>query len=175
MHPTKISFAVHNHVQPLAPRIPTLPRRHGFQFLRSFCLRVGVAGDARRVGLELCSVGLAEDRERDRVFDRRESLAAGNSPYQQSAFVYRWCVIDGAGGVGNGIHARYFLAGLLAHAVGRHRRGGVYRRRRPVRQCCAQPKVASSTTAIYFAGGGIGFILCGVAIPLLLEAREPAR
>ncbi len=33
-----------------------------------------------------------------------------------------------------------------------------------------QPKVASTTTAIYFAGGGIGFILCGVAIPLLLDA-----
>ena len=37
-----------------------------------------------------------------------------------------------------------------------------------------QPKMASTTTAIYFAGGGIGFILCGVAIPLLLEASGPS-
>jgi predicted MFS family arabinose efflux permease len=33
-----------------------------------------------------------------------------------------------------------------------------------------QPTMASTTTAIYFAGGGIGFILCGVTIPLLLDA-----
>ena len=37
-----------------------------------------------------------------------------------------------------------------------------------------QPKVASTTTAIYFAGGGIGFILCGVAIPWLLDAAGPS-
>jgi predicted MFS family arabinose efflux permease len=36
-----------------------------------------------------------------------------------------------------------------------------------------RPFVAS-TTAIYFAGGGVGFILCGVAIPLLLEASGPS-
>lgn len=34
-----------------------------------------------------------------------------------------------------------------------------------------QPGRATTTIAIYFAGGGIGLILCGVAIPLLLEAR----
>jgi MFS family permease len=34
-----------------------------------------------------------------------------------------------------------------------------------------QPKRATLTIAIYFAGGGIGLILCGVAIPLLLESR----
>ena len=33
-----------------------------------------------------------------------------------------------------------------------------------------RPGVASTTTAIYFAGGGIGFILCGVAIPVWLDA-----
>ena len=32
-----------------------------------------------------------------------------------------------------------------------------------------RPAIASTTTAIYFAGGGIGFILCGVSIPLLLD------
>ena len=37
-----------------------------------------------------------------------------------------------------------------------------------------QPKMGSATTAIYFAGGGIGFILCGVAIPLLLDASGPS-
>ena len=37
-----------------------------------------------------------------------------------------------------------------------------------------RPSMASTTTAIYFAGGGIGFILCGVAIPLWLDAAGPA-
>ena len=37
-----------------------------------------------------------------------------------------------------------------------------------------QPRLASTTTAIYFAGGGVGFILCGVAIPLLLDASGPS-
>jgi MFS family permease len=34
-----------------------------------------------------------------------------------------------------------------------------------------QPGRATTTIAIYFAGGGIGLVLCGVAIPLLLQAR----
>jgi MFS family permease len=34
-----------------------------------------------------------------------------------------------------------------------------------------RPERATTTIAIYFAGGGTGLILCGVAIPLLLEAR----
>ena len=33
-----------------------------------------------------------------------------------------------------------------------------------------QPARATTTIAIYFAGGGIGLMLCGVAVPLLLEA-----
>ena len=37
-----------------------------------------------------------------------------------------------------------------------------------------QPRLASTTTAIYFAGGGIGFILCGATIPLLLDAAGPS-
>ena len=37
-----------------------------------------------------------------------------------------------------------------------------------------RPHLASTTTAIYFAGGGVGFILCGVAIPLLLDASGPS-
>lgn len=37
-----------------------------------------------------------------------------------------------------------------------------------------RPQLASTTTAIYFAGGGVGFILCGVAIPLLLDASGPS-
>ncbi len=37
-----------------------------------------------------------------------------------------------------------------------------------------RPSLASTTTAIYFAGGGVGFILCGVAIPLLLDASGPS-
>ncbi len=36
------------------------------------------------------------------------------------------------------------------------------------------PRLASTTTAIYFAGGGIGFILCGATIPLLLDAAGPS-
>ena len=38
----------------------------------------------------------------------------------------------------------------------------------------SQPRLASTTTAIYFAGGGIGFILCGATIPLLLDAAGPS-
>jgi MFS family permease len=34
-----------------------------------------------------------------------------------------------------------------------------------------QPQRATLTIAIFFAGGGIGLILCGVAIPLLLQAQ----
>jgi predicted MFS family arabinose efflux permease len=37
-----------------------------------------------------------------------------------------------------------------------------------------QARLASTTTAIYFAGGGVGFILCGVGIPLLLDAWGPS-
>ena len=37
-----------------------------------------------------------------------------------------------------------------------------------------RPQLASTTTAIYFAGGGVGFILCGVGIPLLLDASGPS-
>ena len=37
-----------------------------------------------------------------------------------------------------------------------------------------RPQFSSTTTAIYFAGGGVGFILCGVAIPLLLDASGPS-
>lgn len=37
-----------------------------------------------------------------------------------------------------------------------------------------QPKVSATGTAIFFAGGGVGFILCGVAIPLLLDASGPS-
>ena len=37
-----------------------------------------------------------------------------------------------------------------------------------------QPRLASTMTAIYFAGGGIGFILCGATIPLLLDAAGPS-
>jgi len=33
-----------------------------------------------------------------------------------------------------------------------------------------QPARATTTIAIFFAGGGIGLMLCGVAVPLLLEA-----
>ncbi len=33
-----------------------------------------------------------------------------------------------------------------------------------------RPQVAATTIAIYFAGGGVGFLLCGVAIPLWLDA-----
>ena len=64
------------HVPRLSPRSPPLPRRNSFQFLRSVRLRVGAAGDARRVGVELCAVGLAQHGERDRLFDRRDSHAA---------------------------------------------------------------------------------------------------
>ncbi|HXZ51745.1 MAG TPA: YbfB/YjiJ family MFS transporter [Burkholderiales bacterium] len=34
-----------------------------------------------------------------------------------------------------------------------------------------RPQLATTTIAIYFAGGGIGLMLSGVALPLLLEAR----
>jgi len=37
-----------------------------------------------------------------------------------------------------------------------------------------QPQRATTTIAIYFAGGGIGLMLCGVAIPLLLAAQGDA-
>jgi MFS family permease len=37
-----------------------------------------------------------------------------------------------------------------------------------------QPQRATTTIAIYFAGGGTGLILCGVAIPLLLQAHGDA-
>jgi MFS family permease len=37
-----------------------------------------------------------------------------------------------------------------------------------------QPQRATTTIAIYFAGGGIGLVLCGVAVPLLLQARGDA-
>jgi len=37
-----------------------------------------------------------------------------------------------------------------------------------------QPQRATTTIAIYFAGGGTGLILCGVAIPLLLQAQGDA-
>jgi MFS family permease len=33
-----------------------------------------------------------------------------------------------------------------------------------------RPQVAATTIAIYFAGGGVGFLLCGVAVPLWLDA-----
>ncbi len=36
-----------------------------------------------------------------------------------------------------------------------------------------QPRLAATTIAIYFAGGGVGFLLCGVAIPLWLDAGGP--
>jgi len=35
----------------------------------------------------------------------------------------------------------------------------------------SRPALATTTIAIYFAGGGIGLMLCGAAIPLLLDAR----
>ncbi|HEX6298309.1 MAG TPA: YbfB/YjiJ family MFS transporter [Burkholderiales bacterium] len=37
-----------------------------------------------------------------------------------------------------------------------------------------RPQLATTTIAIYFAGGGIGLMLSGVAVPLLLEARGSA-
>jgi len=37
-----------------------------------------------------------------------------------------------------------------------------------------QPQRATTTIAIFFAGGGTGLILCGVAIPLLLQAQGDA-
>lgn len=36
-----------------------------------------------------------------------------------------------------------------------------------------RPQVAATTIAIYFAGGGVGFLLCGVAVPLWLDAAGP--
>ena len=38
----------------------------------------------------------------------------------------------------------------------------------------SRPQTASTTIAIYFAGGGVGFLLCGVALPLLLDAAGPS-
>lgn len=37
-----------------------------------------------------------------------------------------------------------------------------------------RPQLATTTIAIYFAGGGIGLMLSGVAVPLLLEAQGSA-
>lgn len=37
-----------------------------------------------------------------------------------------------------------------------------------------QPQAGSTMIAIYFAGGGIGFLLCGLTIPLWLDARGSA-
>jgi len=37
-----------------------------------------------------------------------------------------------------------------------------------------RPQLATTTIAIYFAGGGIGLMLSGVAVPLLLDARGSA-
>lgn len=37
-----------------------------------------------------------------------------------------------------------------------------------------RPHTSATTVAIFFAGGGIGFLLCGVAIPLLLDAAGPS-
>ncbi|MDH4174596.1 MAG: YbfB/YjiJ family MFS transporter [Betaproteobacteria bacterium] len=37
-----------------------------------------------------------------------------------------------------------------------------------------RPRLAATTIAIYFAGGGIGLMLSGVAVPLLLEAHGSA-
>jgi predicted MFS family arabinose efflux permease len=37
-----------------------------------------------------------------------------------------------------------------------------------------QPQRAGTTIAIYFGGGGVGFLLCGVALPLLLDAGDRA-
>ena len=34
-----------------------------------------------------------------------------------------------------------------------------------------RPALATTTIAIYFAGGGIGLIMCGVTVPLLLDAQ----
>jgi len=38
----------------------------------------------------------------------------------------------------------------------------------------AHPHKAATTIAIYFGGGGLGFLLCGIALPLLLDAGGPA-
>ena len=38
----------------------------------------------------------------------------------------------------------------------------------------SKPETASTTIAIYFAGGGVGFLLCGVALPVLLEVAGPS-
>ena len=77
------------HVPRLSPRSPPLPRRNSFQFLRSVRLCVGVAGDARRIGLGLCAVGLALHGERDWLFDRRDSHAVADSACGQPATI-RW-------------------------------------------------------------------------------------
>jgi MFS family permease len=38
----------------------------------------------------------------------------------------------------------------------------------------AQPQRAGTTIAIYFGGGGLGFLLCGVLLPIMLEVGGPA-
>ena len=60
------------------------------------------------------------------------------------------------------------LAGLGGAAVficGGALSGNIFRGR---------PQLATTTIAIYFAGGGIGLMLSGVAVPLLLDARGSA-
>lgn len=37
-----------------------------------------------------------------------------------------------------------------------------------------QPQRATTTIAVFFAGGGFGLIVCGIALPLLLQARGDA-
>lgn len=57
MHPTKMSFAAHNHVPPLSPRIPPFPRRNSFQFLIAYMtfviawMRDGGAGTGALIAL----------------------------------------------------------------------------------------------------------------------------
>ena len=38
----------------------------------------------------------------------------------------------------------------------------------------AEPQRAGTTIAIYFGGGGVGFLLCGVLLPILLEVGGPS-
>ena len=38
----------------------------------------------------------------------------------------------------------------------------------------AHPQRAGTTIAIYFGGGGIGFLLCGVLLPIMLDAGGPS-
>jgi len=61
-------------------------------------------------------------------------------------------VLAGVGGA-----AVFICGGALSGNIFRHR-----------------PQLATTTIAIYFAGGGIGLMLSGVAVPLLLEARGSA-